>query len=119
MKDSIKQELVYHIIDLIYDGVLTDENRDDWHYHAFNEDYYIIGYWEASQWLERHGLNAFEAIGECIQYEKDNFGEVYKEYDNAEETVNMLVYIYGEEIFAEVSEAENVDALKEALEELI
>lgn len=114
MKNSIKTELSAHIVDLINDGVLTNENREDWHFHAFNEDYYIIGYYNASEWLKRHGVDPFEAVGICREYEIENFGESGKLYDNAEETVNMLAYIYGEELLYSV----NAETVEELLEEL-
>ena len=101
---SVYQELDQHIKDLIEDGTLNLENKENWHYLAFNQDYYIIGYYQAEQWLEEHGISAFHAIDHCTQYEKDHFGESYKRYDNAETTVNMLVYILGEELFAENAE---------------
>lgn len=103
MKTSIKQELTAHLEDLLNDGVLDQSNYEEWHFHAFNEDYYIIGYYEAEEWLKRHGISAFEAIQICQQYEKDNFGEC-RIYDNAESTVNMLAYIYGEELLSEIGE---------------
>ena len=118
MKTSVKKELAQHVIDLINDGVLTNENRDDWHFHAFNEDYYIIGYWDASEWLKNHNIDAFEAIGICQEYEIDNFGESQKVYDNAETTVNMLVYVYGEELLG-MADAETVEELKEEMEVLL
>lgn len=114
MTQSVKTELKSYLLDLINDGVLTDENTEDWHFHAFNEDYYIIGYYNSSQWLKKHNIDAFEAIGICQQYEIDNFGECHKVYDNSESTVNMLVYIYGEELFNSI-DAESVEELKEAL----
>jgi hypothetical protein len=98
MKASIKTELNDYIENLIVDGVLTSENREDWHFHAFNEDYYIIGYYQSSEWLKNHGIGELEAAGICTQYEIDNFGEVGKVYNNSEQVVNMLVYIYGEEL---------------------
>lgn len=101
MKQSIKTELKHHIQDLVNDGVLTQDNMEDWHFHAFNEDYYIIGYYQAEQWLKKHNMSAFEAIGICQEYEKEVFGESTKVYDNAETTVNMLVCIYGEELINE------------------
>lgn len=101
MKASIKEELNAYVSDLINEAVLTDNNRDDWHYLAFNEDYYIIGYYQASEWLKKHSIDSFEAIGICQQYELDNFGEASGIYDNSEKVVNMLAYIYGEEIINE------------------
>jgi hypothetical protein len=98
MKASIKTELQQHVQDLIENGALTPENVDDWHHIAFNEDYYIIGYYNAEEWLKKHDVGSFEAIAHIIEYEKDNFGEVISTVDNAESVVNMYVYILGEEI---------------------
>jgi hypothetical protein len=114
---SIETELAGHIIDMINDGILTDENRDEWHFHAFNEDYYIIGYYQASQWLKRHDLDPFEAIEICQQYEIDNFGES-KIYNNSETTVNMLAYILGEELLNS-EDFKTVKQLKKAMQSII
>lgn len=114
MKNTILKELSEHIIDKINDGILTDENKGEWHFYCFNEDYYIIGYYESSQWLKRHDIGEFEAAGICQQYEIDNFGES-KIYDNSEAAVNMLTYIYGEELFNSL-DAENIEELKKELE---
>ena len=101
MQNSIKVELESHVESLINDGVLTDDNKDDWHFHAFNEDYYIIGYYNAEQWLKEHNVSAFEAIETIRDYEMSNFGEVSTSLGNAESVVNMYVYILGEEIINE------------------
>lgn len=101
MKASIKSELNDHINNLIVEGVLTSENREDWHFHAFNEDHYIIGYHQCSEWLKNHGMGEFDAAAICTEYEIDNFGELGKVYTNSEQVVNMLVYIYGEELINE------------------
>jgi hypothetical protein len=113
MKNSIKTELSNHILDRINDGILTTENRDEWHFLCFNEDYYIIGYFQASEWLKKHNIEEFEACGICQEYEIENFGES-QIYDNSEKTVNMLAYIYGEEILNSF----NVDTLEELEEEV-
>ena len=114
MKTSIKEELTLHILDKINDNILTNDNKDEWHFHAFNEDYYIIGYYSASQWLKLHNIGEFEAANICNQYEIDNFGETSNKYDNSETTVNMLTYIYGEELINSF----NVDTIEELKEEL-
>lgn len=113
MKNSVRAELSAHISDRITDGVLTNDNRDDWHFHAFNEDYYLIGYYECSKWLIEHGFEQFEAAGICQEYEIDNFGEA-KVYHNSEEVVNMLAYIWGEELLSEL-DAQSVEELKKEL----
>ena len=38
---ELTNEIANHIIDKINDGILTNENKDDWHFYAFNEDYYL------------------------------------------------------------------------------
>ena len=97
MKNSIREELQSYVQELKEDNVLTSENREDWHHYAFNESYYIIGYYNAEEWLKKHNLSAFQAVQEVREYELDNFGEMTTKL-NSESIVNMLVYIYGEEI---------------------
>jgi hypothetical protein len=111
---TVNDELREHIKSLIDYGVLTDDNVEDWHYHCFNEDYYIIGYHRASEWLKKHNIDIFDAIGTCTDYERDNFGDINKIYDNSEVTVNMLVYIYGETVLFNLN-ATNIEELREAL----
>jgi len=95
MKSTIKAELTEHINDN------KNDYSDELHYHLFNQDYYIIGYYQAQEWLDHHEITVFEALETIREYENDNFGEC-KSYTNAEETVNMLVYIYGEELLCEM-----------------
>jgi hypothetical protein len=97
MKTSIKTELSNYILDCINDGIICNANKDEWHNLLFNQDYYIIGYYNASQWLKSHNIGEFEAIEIVRDYETDNFGEFTTEI-NSERIVNMLVYIYGEEL---------------------
>ena len=66
MKNSIRLELTEHLNDTIEYLDSTDEI----HFHAFNEDYYIIGYYQAKEWLKEHDLDTFEAIGICQKFEK-------------------------------------------------
>jgi len=117
MKTSIKKELAKHILDSISDGILTNENREDWHFYCFNEDSYIIGYYNASQWLKKHDIKRPEAIFICKQYEIDNFGES-KIYDNSESVVNMLAYIYGDELIYSEN-FKSINELKKAMKQIL
>ena len=117
MRTSIKTELVSYILNAINDGVIDNQNKDDWHFHLFNEDHYIIGYYEAGQWLIKHDLDAFEAIAVCQEWEQEMLGEQSKVYDNAETTVNMLAYVYGEELLNEL-DCESIEELTEELENI-
>jgi len=117
MKNSIKTELVNHILDKINDGILTNENKDDWHFYCFNEDYYIVYHSEAIKWLLIHNLDTFEAIDIVKDYENENFGK-FTTNVNPESIVNMLAYIYGEEIIYNC-EAETIENLKIELTNLL
>ena len=71
----------------------------DLHNEIFNLNYYIIGTYEAKQWLSD---KAFDVIDYIKEYEQDNFGEVTTDLGNPEAVVNMYAYILGEEILYEV-----------------
>ena len=101
MKTELRKELAGHILEKIKDGIIDNKNKADWHFHAFNEDFYIIGNKEANDWLKRHEIDVYDGIAECNKYEKENFGEIYESYKNSEMLVNMLAYIYGESILKE------------------
>jgi len=101
---SIIKELEAYLMDLVNDGVLNLDSRDDWHYHAFNEDYYIISEYNARKWLEKHGIDAFEAISYCLERERKEFGECHTTFDSAETTVNHLVYWLGYEALANIED---------------
>lgn len=88
-------EILSYAIDRIKD-LGTGTNTDDLHNEIFNTDYFIIGRYQAEQFLKKVGV--FEAIGTIIQYEKDNFGEVNTDITEPEIVCNMYVYIVGEEI---------------------
>jgi hypothetical protein len=111
MNNSIKAELKAHILDKINDGVLTPDNQDKWHFHSFNEDYYLIGHYNCEQWLKKHDVSAFEAINDIGEYEQDNFGEVNTKLDNAISVVNMYVYIQGEELMSGIDTLEELEEL--------
>jgi len=116
MKTSIKTELANHIIDKINDGIINDTNRDDWHYYCFNEDYYIVYHSNAIKWLDKHSIDTFESIDIVKEYELDHFGEFTTDI-NPERIVNMLAYIYGEELLSEL-DAETIEDLEEKLNNL-
>ena len=94
-QDEIK-ELALDILKW-YEG-----EASDLHHYAYNEDYFIIGNYEAEQWLIKH-IGVFNAIEAIREYEQDQFGEVTTDLSSPEKVVNMLVYIAGEELLFESS----------------
>ena len=72
-----------------------EDHLDDLHHEVFNTDYYIIGTYQATEWL---GNQVFNIINFIKEYEIDNFGEVNTDFSNPEAIVNMYTYIIGENI---------------------
>ena len=94
------EEIKEHFVDWMkeQDAEWLKDNKDYWHHHAFNMDYYIIGTYQATQWL---GDRAFEVINIIKDYEQSNFGEVYTDLSSPEAVVNMYAYIVGETVVYE------------------
>lgn len=98
--DYKKEEIKEYFDDFIndQDAEWIEENKDDLHHHAFNTDYYIIGAYQAKQWL---GDKVFDVMEHIREYEQSCFGEVSTDFSDAERVVNMYAYIIGEEIVSE------------------
>lgn len=102
--DYKREEIKRHFEDFLNENkdYLMEHEGDSWtddlHHKAFNEDYYIIGRYQAAQWL---GDMAFSVIGDIKDYEQFNFGEVITDLSEPEHVVNMYTYIVGEEIVNE------------------
>ena len=93
-----KQDVKNYIIQQLNDDVGLDQHISDLHHYLLNEDYFIIGYWKAEQWLKKDNGSIFEAIETIREYEQSNFGEVSTDLSSSESVANMLAYILGEEI---------------------
>ncbi len=74
----------------------------DLHNEVFNTDWYIIGTYQAKEALREYDV--FDAIELVQTYEKEQFGEIYTELHNPEKLINMVYYIVGDEIIAEMNE---------------
>lgn len=101
LSNEAYSELVRHAIDYLKDNQPSCYGCD-LHNEIFNSDYYIIGRYQAEQWLVKH-IGVFNAIYEIKEYEENNFGEVNTDFREPAKVVNMLVYIIGEEILNESS----------------
>ncbi len=119
-----RQQFISIIIDELEHNCLLDEtiidrygDLTDLHYKCFNEDSFIIGYYEASKFIDANDLDTFEAIDIVKEYEVDHFGKFTTKID-PESIVNMLAYIYGEELIYSF-EIETVEELKEEIENFL
>ena len=93
-----KQDVKEYIIDQLESDVGLDQHISDLHHFLLNEDYFIIGYYQAEQWLKKDNGSIFEAIETIKDYEQSNFGQVSTDLSSSENVANMLAYILGEEI---------------------
>ena len=94
-KDRIEE-----IYDYDKDKVSTElPDLYDLHHEIFNTDYYIVGRYQAKQWL---GADAFDCISEIQEYENAHFGSVITDLSEPERVVNMYVYVIGEQVLEEV-----------------
>ena len=113
-----RQEIIDHAkeqIQEIYDydqDKVTLDNVYDLHHEIFNTDYYIIGRYQAKEWL---GSDAFDCIYDIQEYENFHFGRVTTDLSCPEKVVNMYVYVVGEEILEDVV-SEFLDSVKTELE---
>ena len=94
------EEIKEYAIETLKENIKYDKeylNKDiyDIHHDLFNQDYYLIGYYECKKWLKDEVFNVIECIKE---YEEFNFGEVTTDFSNSERVVNMYVYIIGEKL---------------------
>ena len=105
------KDRIQEIYDWDSDKVTLD-NVYDLHHEIFNQDYYIIGRYQAKQWM---GADAFDCIYEIQEYENNNFGRVTTDLSEPERVVNMYVYIIGEEILEDVI-SEFLDSVETDLE---
>ena len=93
-----KQDVKEYIIDQLESDVGLDQHISDLHHFLLNEDYFIIGYYQAEQWLKKGNGSVFEAIETIREYEQSNFGQVTIDLSSSENVANMLAYILGEQI---------------------
>ena len=97
---STLQELAHDAVEKLNDGIGLGTYGADLHNDLFNSDYYIIGRYQAEQWLIAN-TGVFNAIGIIQEYENMQFGEVSTDLSEPESVCNMIVYIAGEEVLQE------------------
>ena len=49
---ELKQDVKNYIIQQLNDDVGLDQHICDLHHYLLNEDYFIIGYYKAEEWLK-------------------------------------------------------------------
>ena len=100
--EEMKREAIADIIETLKNGF--NGYYCDLHNEVFNTDYYVIGTYQAKEILKEYDV--FEAIELVQTYEKDHFGEIYTDLSDAEKLLNMVYYIIGDEVIAEMYDIE-------------
>ena len=128
VSSKTEKEFYSLIIDAINDGRLIDKPMCEIHHEVFNTDYFIIGYYQAEEWLKEN-IGIFNAIGIIKEYENDQFGELTTDISSSESVVNMTAYILGDEIinsldvisdnYDKIATDELLKELQEELEEMM
>ena len=113
--DELKKDVASYMISQLEDQVGLDNDVSDLHHYLLNEDYFIIGYYQAEQWLKKDSI--FNAIETIKEYEQSNFGQVSTDFSSSEKVANMLAYILGEEILSESDIYQQIQFNKNILEE--
>tara|TARA_R110000822_G_scaffold108035_1_gene237423 strand:- start:260 stop:616 length:357 start_codon:yes stop_codon:yes gene_type:complete len=93
--DDIKESFNDSLVE--YDKETLDKliKDNELHHEIFNTDYYIIGRYQAKEWLSDEVFNVINIIKE---YENIHFDKVNTDFSEPESVVNMYVYIVGEYI---------------------
>lgn len=94
---TINQEILNHAINGM-DNVSEGCEASELHNELFNEDYFIIGYYNAEEFLKNCEDGIFGAIETIKEYEQNNFGEANTDFSSSEKVANMYAYIKGEEL---------------------
>ena len=104
----IDKEIVEHAIAGV-ENLQEGFPKDEIHNVLFNEDYFIIGYYNAEQFLTKSNGSVFRAIETVRDYELDHFGEVFTDFSNSEQVANMYAYVKGEELLYSCKTLQNID----------
>ena len=112
--NQLKQDVASYKISQLESEVGLDNDVSDLHHYLLNEDYFIIGTYEAKQWL---GSEVFDVIETIREYEQSNFGQVSTDFSDPEKVANMIAYILGEEILSESDIYQQIQFDKNILEE--
>ena len=103
MIDNTTKAIIEYGADRIDDMIANDEtiDRDELHNRLYNDDYFIIGIYQANELLKEYDDDdtcyggVFGAIDKVREYETELFGEFTTEIA-PESIANMLAYIIGE-----------------------
>ena len=115
IRNLIKDEIKDMIMDY------EDVYGSDLAYEMYNNDYYIIGTYEAKQFLKEY----FDDMLECLEQYGEEVGETYPDITNSEKLATLLALSVAQDVLCESKTLdeywdcrlteENLEAIKEEL----
>lgn len=91
IRNLIKDEIKDMIMDY------KDVYGCDLAYEMYNNDYYIIGTYEAKQFLKEY----FDDMTECLEQYQEEFGETYPDITNPEKVATLLTLFVAQDVLCE------------------
>ena len=116
---EIKKELACEMIDYIENYGIQDMYLCDIAGELYNNDYYIIGIYQAKEWLKKY----FDDMLETIEYWEEETGEPYGQMiTEIEKLATLVAYTVVDNLLYEVqdyAELDNNDICDEKIEQII
>ena len=104
---EIKKELACEMIDYIENYGIQDMYLCDIANELYNTDYYIIGIYQAKEWLKKY----FDDMLEVIEYWKEETGEPYGEMiTDVEKMATLVAYTVIDDLLYEAYEHIGLDS---------
>ena len=91
IRNLIKDEIKDMIMDY------EDVYGCDLAYEMYNNNYYIIGTYEAKQFLKEY----FDDMTECLEQHEEEFGEQYPDITNPEKVATLLTLFVAQDVLYE------------------
>ena len=103
---EIKKELACEMIDYIENYGIEDMYLSDIAHELYNNDYYIIGIYQAKEWLKKY----FDDMLETIEYWEEETGESYGQMiTDVENLATLVAYTVVDNLLHEVYEHIGLD----------
>ena len=96
---EIKKEIANEMINYIENYGIQDIYLCDMANELYNTDYYIIGIYQAKEWLKKY----FDDMLETIEYWEDETGEPFKDsITEVEKIATLVAYTVADSVLYEV-----------------
>ena len=107
--ETTYKELVDEVKSIIEADIENYEGStlEDFHFDQFNADYYIIGTYQAKQWLTEKDV--FNCIDIVQEWEREVFGELQSDLSNPEKLASLVMYAVGERVLTDLADEFDID----------